>query len=213
MHRQHADLRRRAGRAPRAEACGQQLRAEADAPDRHSAGDGTCDQLFFWDEPGQPLILIRTHRAAHRDQPVEAVEPRNRLSLIDLDAHELTAPRQQLVLVGARRLTRDVLEHEQLQLALASSGTRLAGRRPLNTSMTAPIPRARSSASALSEYQAECGVTSTRGWWSSRFAGLGGSSVSTSSAAPASASESSASASASSSINAPRATLTRYAVG
>jgi hypothetical protein len=66
-------------------------------------------------------LVVRTHRAAHRDDRVDAVEPGQRLTLVELDAKDRGAALEEDVLVDPWRLAGDVLENED-----ARAGNRAA---------------------------------------------------------------------------------------
>jgi hypothetical protein len=57
-------------------------------------------------------LVAHAHRAAHRDDRVDAVEPGQRVTLVELDATDRGAALEEDVLVDPRRLAGDVLENE-----------------------------------------------------------------------------------------------------
>jgi hypothetical protein len=75
--------------------------------------DGLCDQLLLGDQPGQAILLVGPHRAAHGDDAGVSAPVRERIALVDLDAIERRSPSQELVLEGRGRLAGDVLEDEE----------------------------------------------------------------------------------------------------
>jgi hypothetical protein len=75
--------------------------------------DGLCDQLLLGDQPGQAILLVSPHRAAHGDDSGVSAPVRERIALVDLDAIERRSPSQELVLEGRGRLAGDVLEDEE----------------------------------------------------------------------------------------------------
>ena len=60
------------------------------------------------------LLVVHAHRAAHGDDRRDPVEPRQRLALVELDAHQGRSALPEHVLVDAGRLAADVLEDEDL---------------------------------------------------------------------------------------------------
>ena len=96
-----------------AEARGEQLHAQAGAPERRPGAHRVGDQALLLREPGELGLIVHTHRAAHRDDQGELAPVGKRVPRVDLDAVDHGAGAEQHVLVIARRLTRDVLEHER----------------------------------------------------------------------------------------------------
>ena len=113
LDRQHADLRRRPG----VDARHRGAEASSCTP-RHEPQNGTPRstasrmRAFSSTSHGMLGLVVDAHRAAHGDDRVEAVEPGQRLALVELDAVQVGAPGHHDVLEGAGRLAGDVLEHE-----------------------------------------------------------------------------------------------------
>jgi len=72
LHRQHTDLRPLPGVDARAEARGEELHAEADAPEREAGAYGVGHELLLVAQPRQLALVVHAHRAAHGDDAVEA---------------------------------------------------------------------------------------------------------------------------------------------
>jgi hypothetical protein len=97
---------------PRAERGGQELRPEADAPDRHVGLDRLAQQPLLVTEPWMTRVLVGAHRAAHHHDRRELAPVGQRLALVELDAHKVEPARAQLVLERGRRFAGDVLKDE-----------------------------------------------------------------------------------------------------
>ena len=110
--RQDADLRDAAGGDARAEARREELHAEACAEERRAGVDRIGDQALLSDEPGMLPLVGRAHRAAHRDDRVDAVEPGQRVTLVEFDAKDRGAALEEDILVDPWRLAGDVLKNE-----------------------------------------------------------------------------------------------------
>ena len=99
---------------PAAERIGEELMAEADAEERHAPGHRLADDGLLVGEPGVGVLLEDIHRPAHGDEPVIAVERRNRLALVELHRVPGDAVGAHEVAEDAGMLDLDVLEHEEL---------------------------------------------------------------------------------------------------
>ena len=113
---EEADLGPLARVHPRAERAGQQLRTEADAPDRHIRLDGLAEQPLLGGEPGVLVLLVGAHGAAHHDDRRKLPPVGQRIALVELDPEELEPARAQLVLERGRRLAGDVLQDEEARV-------------------------------------------------------------------------------------------------
>ena len=113
LDRQHAHLRLLAAVDARAEGRREQLRPEADAPDRHVGLHGVAEQSLLLDEPRVVRLVVGAHRTAHHHDRGELAPVRQRIALVELHPGHVEAPRAQLVLERGRRFAGDVLKDEQ----------------------------------------------------------------------------------------------------
>ena len=112
-NREHADLGPGAGEGPCTEARGEELRAQADAPERRPGANRLADESLLRGQPGEAVVLVGAHRPAHDDDAGEITPVREWIAVVEFDAVDRRSPLQQLVLEGGGGLAGDVLEDEE----------------------------------------------------------------------------------------------------
>ena len=93
------------------------LRAEAGSEHGNTGGDRVAQEPLLRVHPGIRVGVVGAHRAAHHDHGIKLAMLRQCLARVELDTVQTGAVLVHHVLVDARRLAGDVLQHQDVGVA------------------------------------------------------------------------------------------------
>ena len=114
LHREPADLPVPAGIHAGAKRAGYELRPETNPDDRLAKPDRLTEERLFRREPRERLLVVDTHRAAHRDDEIGLTRIRQLGRLVKPRVPHGRAPLGQPPLHAADTLKRHMLQHVNL---------------------------------------------------------------------------------------------------